>query len=309
LTDEKETTLIGWQGISARVPADWTLAGVGGDKRSGYLRVDHERTPRLQVKWSSRHTNLAKKREEYLKRLTVGKRRKRTGLEATTDVKVVSRRSKPKKELLGFGWRGAHCGMGVLWNCEVCGRSVIAQVGWPLQEEGREQAQEVLASLEDHAIGGWDTWGVDGLIFLAPTDYDLQGWRRMTRYLDLKLERGREKLTVARWGMVPLVLGERSVAEWFETQNWRRRDVRWEVEEATIKGHEGAIARGEKRRLIGGVRTWAARAIGRSPVVNFEAQAWHCPESNRLYVVEALYGGKREALDGAVQSILCHEEE
>jgi hypothetical protein len=34
--------------------------------------------------------------------------------------------------------------MGVLWNCETCGRAVIAQVGWPIEDEGRELAQEVV---------------------------------------------------------------------------------------------------------------------------------------------------------------------
>ncbi|HUU55139.1 MAG TPA: hypothetical protein VMY87_09510 [Armatimonadota bacterium] len=308
MRQEADTTFVGWHGISARVPAEWTLAAVGGDRRSGYIRVDHERMPRLQVKWSRKHIDLEQKREEYIKRLTVGKRRRATGLEVTTDVKVLSKRSKPKKELVTFAWRGSHCGMGAIWNCEVCGRALIAQVGWPIEEEGREVAQEVLESLDDHGIGGWDTWGVDGLVFLAPTDFELQGWKRMTRYLDLKLVRNQEKLMVARWGMVPLVLGDRSVQAWFEEENRRRRDVAWQVGEATIRGHEGVRAWGERRRIAGSLRTGLARALKRSPVVQFEARAWHCPESNRLYLVESLHDGKGGALQGAVESILCHEE-
>ena len=113
---------------------------------------------------------------------------------------------------------------------------------------------------------------------------------------------------VARWGMVPLVLGERSVRAWFEEENRRRRDVSWKAAEATIRGHEGVIVRGERRRLAGSLRTRAARALKRSPVVEFEAQAWHCPESNRLYLVEALHDGKETVLQGVVESILCHEE-
>ncbi len=288
------------------MPAEWTLAAVGGDRKSGYLRLDYERMPRLQVKWSRRHIDLERKRKEYVRRLTVGKRRRPTGLEVSTDVQVISRRSKPKKDLLTFAWRGAHCGIGVIWNCEVCGRAVIAQVGWPREEEGRELAQEVLGSLDDHGIGGWDTWGVDGLVFLAPTEFELDGWRRMTRYLELKLVRGQERLTVARWGMVPLVLGERSMRAWFEEEN-RRRDVAWQAEEATIRGHEGVVARGERKRIAGKVRTQIARALKRSPVVEFEAQAWHCPQSNRLYLVESLHRGGGGGLEGAVESLLCHE--
>ena len=303
-----DRTFVGWHGVSARVPSEWMLAAVGGDRRSGYVRVDYERMPRLQVKWSRKHTDLERKREEYVKRLTVGKRRRPTGLEVSTDVKVLSKRSKPKKDLLTFAWRGPHCGMGLLWNCETCGRSVIAQVGWPIEEEGREVAQEVLESLDDHGIGGWDTWGVDGLVFLAPSEFELSGWKRMTRYVDLKLVRNQEKLMVARWGMVPLVLGDRSVRAWFEEENRRRRDVSWQAAEATIRGHEGVIARGERKRLAGSLRRRVARALRRSPAVEFDARAWHCQESNRLYLVESLHGGKGEALEGTVASVLCHEE-
>lgn len=305
---QTRTTLIGWHGVSACVPADWTLAAVGGDRRNGYLRVDYEQTPRLQVKWARRHIDLERKRAEYVKRLTVGKGRKPSGLEVSTDVRVVSKRSKPKKELLTFVWRGAHCGMGVLWNCEVCGRAVIAQASWSMDEEGRETAQAVLESLDDHGIGGWDTWGVDELVFLAPTEYELDGWRRMTRYLEVRLVRGEEKLKVARWGLVPLVLRDRSVLTWYQQENRRRRDVAWRAEQAEIKGHDAVVVTGDKRRVAGELRTGVARALRRSPVVKFEARAWHCPESNRVYLVEALYGGAGEALQGAEDSILCHEE-
>ncbi len=304
----EETTFIGWHGISARVPAEWSLAAVGGDRRSGYLRVDYEGTPRLQVKWSRKHIDLEKKREEYCRRLTVGKRRRPTGLEVSHSVRVVSKRAKPKKDILTFAWRGAHCGMGLLWNCETCGRAVIAQAGWPKEEEGRETAQAVLQSLDDHGIDGWDTWGVDGLVFLAPSEYEMEGWKRMTRYLEVRLLRNDEKLKAARWGLVPLVLGERTLEEWFRDAFGRRRDVAWEGRAQEIKGHEGFVARGERKRLAGGIRTRAARAVRRPPAVVFEAHAWHCPESNRLYMVEAVHRGEGEAVQGAVDSILCHQE-
>ncbi|UCC67749.1 MAG: hypothetical protein JSV79_11615 [Armatimonadota bacterium] len=309
-----ETTgrsLIGWQGISVRVPADWTLGAVGGDKKAGYLRVDDEKMPRLQVKWSRGRMNLEQKRKEYVKRLTRrGRfRRRATGLEVTTDERVVSKRSKRKKELVGYGWRGPQCGIGVLWNCEVCGRALIAQVAWLLEEEGHETAREVLDSLDDHGTGGWETWGVDGLAFLAPEKYELSGWRRMTRYLEVSLARGAAQLKVARWGLVPMVLEGRPVKEWYEEEHRRRRDVRWDGERAEVKGHEGVRAWGERRRLGGGVRRMAARLVRREAIDRFEGYAWHCPESNRLYLVESVHGKGGEITRGVVDSVVCHEEE
>ncbi len=300
--------LIGWHGISVRVPEDWTLGAMGGDRKAGYLRVDDERMPRLQVKWSRGRIDLERKREEYAKRLTVGKRKRPTGLEVSTDRQVISHRSKPKKEMLTFAWRGRQCGVGLLWNCEVCERALIAQISWLAEEDYEEPAREVLRSLDDHAVEGWEMWGFDGLAFLAPEKYELLSWKRMTRYLELQLAQGAVKLKVARWGMVPLVLHGRRVKEWYEEDNRRRRDVAWEAEEAEIKGHEGLVVRGEKRRLAGSLRSQVARVVKRPSVAEFGARVWHCPESNRLYLVEGVYSKDREILQGVTESIICHEE-
>jgi hypothetical protein len=112
--------------------------------------------------------------------------------------------------------------------------------------------------------------------------------------------------------MVPLVLGDRTVQQWYEEVNRQRRDVSWASEPAQIKGHEGMMARGE-------VRVWSVKRAGWSlmrlaarsalhPPTRFEARAWHCPESNRLYLVEALEAPGGETLEGVVESITCHEE-
>jgi len=332
MAQARESTLIGWQGISVWVPAEWTLGGVGGDRRQGYLRVDCEGMPRLQVKWARRHIELERKRDEYVRKLAArpqagargalsralrvallgfrgrgpGAGKRPSGIEVTTDERVVSRRAKPGKEMVSYGWRGPQCGVGLLWNCGVCGRAVIAQVGWPVEEEGREVAQQVLESLEDHGTGGWEAWGVDGLAFLAPQEYELEGWRRMTRYLEMRLARGGEKLKVARWGMVPLVLGRRTVREWYEESNARRRDVWWASGEEGIRGHEGVVARGEARawslkRAAWGALRMATRSERFAPA-SFQARAWHCPESNRLYLVEAVGEG---LVDGVAESVRC----
>jgi len=299
----EEKTLIGWHGISAQVPAAWTLGAVGGDQKAGYLRVDDERMPRLQVKWSQGRVNLERKRAEYVKRLSVGKRKRPTGLEVDTEARFLSHRAKPKKELLTFAWRGRHCGMGVLWNCEVCERALIAQVNWLPEERYHKVGRGILESLEDHGMGGWRPWGLDRLGFLAPDGYQLQSWRRLTRYLELKLGQGDMRLKVARWGMVPLVLGERTLIQWYREENSARRDAVWQSQEMEIKGHEGVAAWGARR----GVRAGLRRLI-RRPAGTFAACAWHCPEGNRLYLVESVETVKGEVLKGVVDSIICHPE-
>jgi len=264
--------------------------------------------PRLQVKWSQGHINLERKRAEYARRLTFGKRRwkRPTGLEVDTEARILSQRSKPKKELAGFAWRGRHCGMGLLWNCEVCKRSLLAQVSWLSEEQLHETAREILGSLEDHGAAGWQWWGLDGLSFLGPERYQVQKYRRLTRYLEVQVGRGRLWLKVARWGMVPMVLQERTVLEWFREYLRGRREISSQTEEMAIKDHDGAAAWGEVSRFAGGLRRAVGRAARRPAPPAWAACAWHCPQANRLYVVESVEPEQGEVLKGVVDSIICH---
>jgi hypothetical protein len=309
LARTEDRTAIGWHGISVMVPAEWALGGVGGDRKAGHLRVDDQLMPRLQVKWSHARLALERKRDEYAKRLEFGKRKRPTGIEVDTEVRFLSRRAKPKKELVTFAWRGPQCRMGLLWNCEVCGLGVMAQVVWRPNEEYHEVAREVLESLEDHGRGGWRMWGLDGLAFWAPESYQLARWKRLTGHLELRLAEGASRLKVSRWGMVPQVLEGRTVVEWFREENGRRRDVvLGGEEEAEIKGHPGVAAWGSRWRVAGSVRNWAARALKRRPAVEFAAWGWHCAESNRLYLVESVEARAGQVLKGVVDSVVCHGE-
>jgi hypothetical protein len=308
LTGKEKQTPLGWQGIFALLPTDWKLGAVGGDQRTGYLRIDDERMPRLQVKWAPHRIDLVRKRDEYVKRLTVGRRKRPTGLEVDVEAKFFGGRAKPKKDLVTFAWRGPQCGYGLMWNCETCGRSLIAQVTWRPEERWHDVAREVLASLEDHAEGGWKTWALDGLAFLAPEKYELGKWRWLTGYLEFNLAQMKRTLKVARWGIVSRILGGRTLSEWYQQENWRRRDVSFQVQEMELKGHDGIAVWGEVSGIKPRLTALAERALRRKPVVQFAGGAWHCPESNRLYLVETVDAGEGVALQGVVDSISCHAE-
>jgi hypothetical protein len=297
---------IGWQGIFARVPSEWKLGAVGGDGKSGYLRVDDERMPRLQVKWTAGRINLERKREEYAKRLETGKRRRPSGIVVDREARVLSARSKPKKDLASFAWRGGQCGVGMLWNCETCGRGLIAQVSWLQEENLHELAREVLTSLDDHGEGGWRTWALDGLAFLAPDGYELGKWKWLTGYLEFNFLQGRRRLKVARWGMVPQLLGQASLTEWYRAENRKRTEVGYQLKEAEPRGHEGIAVWGKLRGAGHVARAVGRRIIRRRPENQFLGAAWHCPESNRLYLVETIDTGEGTLFEGVVDSLVCH---
>jgi len=287
------------------VPADWTLGAIGGDRKAGYVRLDDSHMPRLEVKWSQQQVDLDRALSKYLARVT--KRGRRRGVRVEENVRVISRRSKPKKKLRGFSWRGPEQAVGVIWRCAECGRTVIAQVISPPGEQIEPLAREVLTSLEDHAREGKITWALYGLAFEAPEEFRLERQKLMAGYLELALATGRRRLRVCRWGLADVALAERDLQHWYEVEQVRRRDVVWECEPAVVKEHEGLVVEGHRRRLAHRARRAMERLLRLRIASDFDGRVWHCPQSNRIYAVESVHHEDPQTMLQVVESVACHE--
>src|SRR5436309_15844600 len=44
-------TTVGWQGVSVRVPEEWSPVAVSGEGETGYLRIASPDTRVLEIKW------------------------------------------------------------------------------------------------------------------------------------------------------------------------------------------------------------------------------------------------------------------
>lgn len=299
-------TLLGWQGITARVPADWNLGALGGDVRSGYLRVDDDRMPRLEIKWAGGNTNITQALDRYLRQL--GKTgRKQSGIRVQRETRLVSNRQQPGKRLECFSWQGegkqAH---GLIWRCQECRRIVIAQVLGPGGEDLAPLAKGILGSLGDHGSDGWYTWGLYGLTVRVPKEFELTKPKLMSGYLDLQFEAGRRRLRVTRWGMAQMALGDRSAQHWVELEYLKRRDVRWAAKRGDDAEHDSALLVGERRRPLHWPRKMVERLLHLGIPINFSGKVWHCEHSNRIYAVEEVHLPGRQVWPEVVRSIECH---
>lgn len=296
----------GWQGISAKVPSDWNLGAIGGSEKTGYLRLDDLEQPRLEVKWSSESSvDINKVLDNYLKSLTKKAKRSQP-LTIDRNAKVVSKKAKPRKVLACFSWEGGARAFGVVWRCETCGRTVIAQVLSRSREDIAPLAREVLTSLEDHSLAGRKTWAVYGFSCQVPEQFKLEEHKLMAGYLEMCFLAGREKLKVARWGMANVALKQNSLPEWVESENQDRRDVTWQSRPGAAKGHEAVLLTGEQRRLAHRLRKGLTQLVRLRPAIAFSACFWHCPESNRIYGVENIHRGDKSLLQQIMDSIPCH---
>lgn len=304
-TAEGAFALFGWQGMTARVPADWTLGAIGGDYKSGYARLDDAFMPRLELKWSEQEVNLDRALERYLAKL--GKRGRGRGVAIDDKARVISRRSKPHKKLRGFSWSGRERATGIIWKCDQCKRTVIAQVIAAPGEEGEALAREILTSLEDHGRDGRITWALYGLAFEAPERFRLERQKLMAGYLELAFAAGRRTLRVCRWGMAEVALTQRDLQHWYEVEQVRRRDVIWDCEPQQVKAHDGLRVHGHRRRLLHRPRRAAERLLRLGIASDFDGRVWHCPQSNRIYSVESVHHQDAETMLEVVESVGCHE--
>jgi hypothetical protein len=298
--------LIGWQGITARVPATWNIGAIGGDRKAGYLRVDGLEMPRLEVKWSQGSVDIERALDKYLKALTTG-RTGRAAIEIERGVRLISRRARPDKRLSCFAWRGPQQAYGLIWRCQVCKRTVIAQVLGRNDEDLAPLAREVLGNLDDHSGDDSDTWSLYDLVCRVPRDFVLESQKLMAGLVELDFARGQQRLRVRRLGMAEIVLGKGSLLEWARIDVNKRKEVWCDGEAIQFKGHEAARLTGERRRLLGFLRTPAERLARIRNAVSFSGLVWHCRPSNHLYGVELIYGGDDAVLSQVADSVVCHE--
>jgi hypothetical protein len=312
--EAKDTTLIGWQGITVRVPSAWELGAIGGTFRSGSLRLDDGDRPRLEVKWSfDPSAKIEQILDKYLRTIT-----KKTRGRATINrqVRVVSKGAKPQKSLCSFGvdteavTTGGRQGpaehaRGVIWRCKSCHRIVLAQVvGW-----GRERvdalASEVLGSLEDHGSDDRLTWAVYGMICRVPQRLALEGQKLMAGYLELSFLDRQERLQVRRWGMAGIALETKSLREWIDETYASRREVVFQAAATQIHGHEAVVLSGHRRRFAHRARYAVERALRLRRAVEWTCWLWCCPESNRIHAIEHWHR-EGSALPEVAESVVCH---
>ncbi len=314
-----EWVRFGWQGISGLAPAEWNLGAIGGEYKQGYLRLDDAERPRLELKWSSQQVEISQALERYLRSL--GKtRRGAPRMEIDQEVKILSRRAKPSKRMLGFSWRQGESlsGAGLIWACETCGRVLISQVRAYGKEDAIALAKQVLESLEDHGREGKLLWALYGLDFEAPEEYALTGQSLLAGYLELRLQkptkrfqRGEpEGLRICRWGLAETVLATTSLRDWGESAEALGKGLYPSAARDTIiRGHPGLEIDGESRRLLRRLKRGVVgmlRGSAEAGAPEARGRLWHCPPSNRIYLVEMLSSQTTEALDGVVESLRCH---
>lgn len=312
-TNREDTrSLVGWDGIRFTVPADWNVTGVSTDRSNGYLKVDSPGTMFLQVKWADRTARSPRSPADMIARLVQGLRRQPEQTDGVPDLrplldaylKETAKRAKKERHsfeckvkpptteaggersTLHFSWTGGGIGQGKIWYCSVCHRTVIAQVvGQPKDPVG-DVAASIFGDMRDHPDEPWTVWGLFDLVVAVPDGYVLRSHKLLSGYMKLEFAHRRlGRIVFERWGLANVARKKFTVQEWLgQTSEAGRHQAQYKQVEAN--GHAATQASGRVRGLLGAAAAYKDALPSLRPALRYEACAWECDESNKLYVIQ-----------------------
>jgi len=136
---------VGWQGFTFMLPEDWNIGAIGGDRNEGYLRFEDGDMPRLEIKWADAGTtfvDLNRVIDKYLRDMA---KDKKSRVEVSRDVQLVSKRKlRGKKSGQFFAWKGETQPLGAITL------EVLRQLGLVTDEDihGEALKKSIPASCE-----------------------------------------------------------------------------------------------------------------------------------------------------------------
>jgi len=318
-----------WQGVRLRVPSEWELGRVDGDADSGYARLDDARMVRAEVEWRAAPVRGARRPvsdlvDRYIEQLQ--KKADKSSMDFSVQRQAKFLRDKrwlEGSEYETFIWEADYRAYNLARACPECQRIILLRVLAPVGENAEALVNEVLPTLEDHpreADQGRTFWSVYGMRFLLPAEFVLSDHELKSGHIRLTFEkdRGDRTLRIHRLSMAQMLLRERDLAEWFPSFFHKDlRDFKHIVtagdpgEAQSVHGHESVRVSGEPRSR------W--RQILRPlPLVNprprryLESAVWHCPDENRICVVEHLskkhMEGGHDFLKELTDGYACHSQ-
>ncbi len=336
-TVEKAITVVGWQGVRCNLPPDWNVTGFSMDRESGYLRVDSpgEGSLTVQIRWTDAakpevktfyhvlaphfrrwlrrppplppKVDLKANLEKFLKDITKQAKKSGEKLEASTKSEKEEGENSERRAM-NFSWTGNGRGQGKIWYCSRCNRVLVAQV----LGLGREQnaiasiASRLFSSLEDHSTNGYDLWALYDLQVEIPEGFRLASQKLLSGYIQLVFQRGAERIVVDRWGLANVTLKKFSLKDWF-TNHANVALKRFSVTETTEEGHERIRYVGKLTPLTRLRAVREAKLSLRNVPSCYEAETWHCPESNKIYAIQVWrHARSLDVWDEVVRRCVCH---
>lgn len=298
------------------LPANWEFGGLSGDYSNGYVRMDDENMPRMELKWSKtkeKKPDLNKILDSYFKSM-----KKRMGAGAATlnirrDINLIKNEDFfENRDVLFYNWKANVRANGAIWYCKECKRIIVVQVMGYLKESILNLTLRILESVSDHPAGHTNLWSAYQLAAEVPRRYQLEKRKLMSGYLLLSFADGSRVLNIERYGLADVTLRDTDLQSWFRgyyAKSLRKYGFSFEV--VKDDGNDLQIEMvGQDKRIIDKIPISPLFAIDKIlRRKQIASTFWHCKKSNRIFVIMAMSKrGTRELTSQVASSIDCHAE-
>jgi hypothetical protein len=305
----------GWQGIRMEIPSTWELSALSGDYDNGYIRMDDENSPRMELKWSKlkdKKPDLQKILDEYFKGMRKRLGENADGLKIKRNIELIKNEDFFKdKDVIFYNWKTRVRANGAIWFCKECKRIVVIQVMGYLKETMLSDTIRIIESVHDHPDGQVNLWSAYQLLVEVPRRYQLDKRKLMSGYLLFSFIDGSRILTVERFGLADVILRDANLQSWFRSYYAKQlRGYGFTFEKITPAEENDNRIRmsGQAKRFIDGIPfspLFVIDKILRRKQIS--AYFWHCKESNKIFVIMAITKkGADELVSQVASSINCH---
>jgi hypothetical protein len=301
----------GWHGIGIEIPAEWNPGKIGGDAKSGSVRLDDATAIRMELEWREARGDdrvglivdryvegLAKNAQKEGRKLSVERGAECPGL------------SLPHMRALEyFEWESESQVQTLACYSEASDRLLFLRIMGAPDESLEGLAPRILNSLTDTAPDQPRAWSLFDLAVTSPADYALESYELKSGHIQLSFEKGASSLRFDRLSLAGMLLRDRSLDDWY--RDFFRKDIKHvdlETQEADISGHPGLVLsgfpKGRWRALLMPLPFWRVR-----PRRRLEGRAWACAEANKIYVVQAFWKRREDApdIEACAAGVRCHE--
>lgn len=306
----------GWQGLRLRVPEDWNLGRVEGDRRSGYARLDDPEIVRVELEWRTAREGVREPVETLVDRYLASLEKKATKSGMRFAAQRRTRFLADHGGLKGsehetFTWEADFRAHNLALRTPA-GRIVLLRLLSRLDERPSSVAETVCRSLQDLSTESEWPWSVYGMTFRVPGELTLESHKLRSGHIQLSFERGKEICRVQRLSLAAMLLKGATMAEWYPAFFSKDlRDLVVELSPAEVSGHEALRVTGKPRsrwRQLLRPLPW----LNPRPRLRLDGRVWHCPVSDKICIVDHLFRREGEQGDLAqriADGYVCHEQE
>ena len=309
----------GWQGLYLRIPSDWNLGRVTGDRKSGYARLDDAEIVRAELEWretkssSRRPSPISQIVDRYVDGLEKKARKSGTPLTVQRQAKFLKDKTwLAHSDYEVFTWDADFRAYNLARSCSECGRIVLLRILCRPDEKIETQVEEIFRSLRDHSDDEHTYLSVFDFNFHTPRGYDLQKQELKSGHIQFAFQKGKMTCRLQRLSMATMLLKGVSLKDWYRAF-FRKdlRDLKLDITETKVKGHQGLHVSGKPRsrwrQLLRPLPFLSPR-----PRQHMDGRVWVCPKTNKICIVDFLCPKKDppgEITEQLLDGYICHSKE